>query len=221
MALVFIRALMSPALVGLLVGGGTFGLFVVTTAVVGRSLEAKTPPVEPSQVKPINLQQPQVQPLAASDYESLLKTKGKAMTVVNFWASWCGPCVEEFPELLAFRADEDIKKDTVFHFVSTDFESDMPDVLKFLKSQKVDFVTYRKIGPDQIFLDEVNKKWPAFLERIKKKSAKRKGSRAKFQGALPTTYIYDARGEILERFDGPVTKKQLKEAIQRFRKEKS
>jgi thiol-disulfide isomerase/thioredoxin len=36
--------------------------------------------------------------------QSLAQWKGKAL-VVNFWAPWCAPCVEEMPELAALAAD--------------------------------------------------------------------------------------------------------------------
>lgn len=59
-----------------------------------------------------------------SDYE------GK-IVLVNFWASWCAPCVKEFPALLKLAADN---KDIVLIALSSDLNEDA--IHKFLKRQK-------------------------------------------------------------------------------------
>lgn len=48
---------------------------------------------------------------------SLSDFKGKVV-LLNFWASWCGPCIKEFPGLL--QLTETFHKDVVFLAVSTD-----------------------------------------------------------------------------------------------------
>lgn len=60
--------------------------------------------------------------LKLSDY------KGK-MLIVNFWASWCNPCVEEFPSMV--RLAEKMKGDMVVIAVSTD--ENRKDIETFLK----------------------------------------------------------------------------------------
>jgi thiol-disulfide isomerase/thioredoxin len=57
--------------------------------------------------------------------------KGK-IVVLNFWASWCGPCVEEFPSLL--KLAEEMKGNLVLVAVSGD--SSEEDIHEFMKQLK-------------------------------------------------------------------------------------
>jgi thiol-disulfide isomerase/thioredoxin len=50
-------------------------------------------------------------------------------TVIHLWASWCGPCVGEVPELIEFAKNN---KDVVFIIVSLDDYQE--DIEKFMKS---------------------------------------------------------------------------------------
>jgi thiol-disulfide isomerase/thioredoxin len=53
--------------------------------------------------------------------------------ILNFWASWCAPCIVEFPELLRLAAEN--QKDTVFIALSSDIDKEA--MLRFL--EKVDY----------------------------------------------------------------------------------
>jgi thiol-disulfide isomerase/thioredoxin len=63
---------------------------------------------------------------------SLTKFKGK-LVVLNFWASWCDPCVSEFPSLL--KMIDHFKGDVILLGVSADYE--LVDIQKFLELFKV------------------------------------------------------------------------------------
>ena len=108
-------------------------------------------------------------------------TKGKVV-LYNFWATWCKPCVVEFPELVKlYKNYKD--KDFVIVFVSMDLPEDMKGkVTPFLEKQGVDFVTYYNDfkNPDQI-IDFYDKKW---------------------EGAIPSTYIYNKEGKLASKFVG-------------------
>ena len=66
------------------------------------------------------------------------------VVVLNFWASWCAPCVEEMPSLIQLQQRFKDKGVTVLG-VSIDVDGDAYH--KFLKDYKIDFLTVR--DPDQ------------------------------------------------------------------------
>lgn len=68
--------------------------------------------------------------------------KGKVL-IVNFWATWCGPCLEEVPSLIALS--KAMGEDLRILAVSGDFQKDEIDV--FLKS----FPEFRRPGIDLSF----------------------------------------------------------------------
>jgi thiol-disulfide isomerase/thioredoxin len=66
-------------------------------------------------------------PLSLKDY------RGKYV-LLDFWATWCGPCVEEIPHLLA--AHESFGKDPRFAMISLSLDASKDDVAKFLKDRE-------------------------------------------------------------------------------------
>ena len=58
------------------------------------------------------------------------------LTVVNFWASWCGPCVEEIPSLNRLREK---MKDSPFELISVDYAESKETISAFMKEVDVNF----------------------------------------------------------------------------------
>lgn len=108
-----------------------------------------------------------------------LQVNNDTVHIVNFWATWCGPCVEELPvfnELANYYARRKLK----ILLVSLD----MPDSLTSLEN----FVQKQGLKPEVILLDE-----PDFDSWINKVSPQ-------WQGSLPATIIYQGKQrELLER----------------------
>jgi len=87
------------------------------------------------------------------------REKGRVV-LVNFWATWCEPCREEFPSLSRLDAAYRGQGLTVLG-VSTDLASQTPGVEKFLAAQNPSFSNYHKKsgGDDQAFIDAVDRSW--------------------------------------------------------------
>ena len=86
------------------------------------------------------------------------KQKGKVV-LVNFWATWCVPCRQEFPDLVRLEKDYRARGVAVIG-VSTDFPKELPAVEKFLTKNQPDFPNYmKKSGDDQEFIESVDSKW--------------------------------------------------------------
>lgn len=63
-----------------------------------------------------------------------LSTLQDKIVIVNFWASWCDPCVEEFPSLMALL--KEFPKEVVLLAISADYN--MEDMNNFLKAFKAE-----------------------------------------------------------------------------------
>ncbi len=104
--------------------------------------------------------------------------------VVNFWASWCGPCRAEMPMLDAFARDNDDRLDLVG--VTVDFRPD--DATAFLDEVQVDFDSW--FDPDgQVLAREVSVR------------------------PMPTTLFVDPDGVVVHRHIGEITRDQLEQAV--------
>jgi len=94
--------------------------------------------------------------------------KGKDTTyVVNFWATWCGPCVEELPNFEKLQKDSMATPIKVL-LVSLDFKSK-------LQSQVIPFVSKNKLQSEVFVINEPDQQ--AFIEKVDKK----------WSGAIPAT----------------------------------
>lgn len=102
-----------------------------------------------------------------------LKNGGDTIYVVNFWATWCGPCVAELPYFEKLDSVYKDKKVKVI-LVSTDFRKDIDTRLK-------PFVEKRKLHSEVNFLDEIyDNEWIPKVDSA-------------WQGNIPATKIYNAK----------------------------
>lgn len=101
-----------------------------------------------------------------------LKPNGKPL-VVNFWATWCAPCIEEYPDLVKIDEEYGDKIDLVTVSLDdvADIDTGVPD---FLKRMKAEMPVYLLVSQDET----------ALIAKIRKD----------WSGGLPFTVIYGKDG---------------------------
>jgi thiol-disulfide isomerase/thioredoxin len=133
-----------------------------------------------------------VQMADAARLQDLLANDSQNLRLINVWATWCGPCVVEFPELVTVNR---MYRNRNFEFIS--ISADDPDqseaVLEFLKKQQASNANYHfnSLDRDQL-VDSIDPEW---------------------SGALPHTMLIKPGGKVLFRYTGEVDFLRLKRAI--------
>lgn len=165
--------------------GWLFALAIVGTAVG----QTKQPTPKPA-VGPL----PKVTKIDQVRYAELIKPQTKPL-LINFWATWCVPCREEFPDLV--KIDNDYKGKIDFITVSLDFEEELnTSVPQFLKEMKADMPTYLLITPDEsAAIAMISKEWG---------------------GGLPLTVLFAPNGQSVFFHQGVVKPAELRAAIDKL-----
>lgn len=102
----------------------------------------------------------QVKLLSLEDFDQRLASGKDTTFVVNFWATWCAPCVEELPHFEKLQAENSSLPLKVI-LVSVDAKSKISKVVDpFVKAHKLRSEVFIFEEPDQQkFIDHVDKNW--------------------------------------------------------------
>jgi len=124
--------------------------------------------------------------------KALAALKGKVV-VVNLWATWCGPCVAEFPDMVKLHNTYKARGLEVLA-VSVDEPEDRAKVVGFMQKQKAGFPAYiRAKGGVEKFVGALDGNW---------------------SGAVPVTYFYDRAGKRVGKpHTGLMTYKEFEAAV--------
>jgi len=110
------------------------------------------------------------------------------MVLINFWATWCKPCIKEMPTFV--RLQEKYKNDFIIIGVLFEKEKDKQKLLDFMKKYKVNFPI--TVGAENFVLakgfDDVQ--------------------------MIPESFLYTEEGFFIEKFIGEIKETKLENYIQ-------
>ena len=124
--------------------------------------------------------------------KDLLKNNSDKLRLINVWATWCGPCVTEFPDFITmnrmYRG-----RDFEFVTISADEPTKKDKALQFLRKKQASNTNYIfNIDDKYKLIEAIDPKW---------------------QGALPYTILVEPGGKIVYAKQGPIDPLKMKMMI--------
>lgn len=115
-------------------------------------------------------------------FSKLIKERKGKILLLNFWATWCIPCRDEFPDLVKI-ANKYQSQNVEVIGISADYQDEIESKIQpFLKSQHASFKNYVKnVEDDEGLINSINPEW---------------------SGALPATFVYGTDGVLRESHFG-------------------
>lgn len=133
---------------------------------------------------------PAAQSVSAAQFRTALQQQRGKVLVLNFWATWCVPCLREVPDLLKLETEYAARGVRLIGVAVDDPSPGAAQVEQFRSKYFPAFMTYARTGPEMDELASVID--PAWNE------------------VVPTTYILDRQGK-------PVARLQGKKSLDEFR----
>ena len=144
---------------------------------------------------------PVVSPIDTDALKGLVTQQRERPLLVNFWATFCDPCRDEFPDLV--KIDKDFR----------------PHSLEFVTVSLDDIDQIKTDVPK--FLNAMNATMPAYLLNVSDPEPAINFIDRRWQGDLPATYLYNEKGEVVYKHIGRVNTAELRQAIEKAVKKSS
>ena len=129
--------------------------------------------------------------LSYSELKPLLNQSDDKVHVVNFWATWCAPCIKELPYFEALNK----RKNVEVLLVSLDFP-------KHKQSRLLPFISKNKLQSKIVLLDDADENY--WINDIN----------ANWSGAIPATLIYNSQKR--DFYERSFTKNELLNLVESF-----
>lgn len=130
--------------------------------------------------------------ISAAGIATVVKNHSDRLRMINLWATWCGPCVAEFDDLVTLNR---LYRDRGLEFVSisADDPANKDKALKFLQRKQSSGTNYIYTGDDKYkMIEAVDPKW---------------------DGALPYTMLVDPDGKVVYSHQGAIDIEEVKKVI--------
>jgi len=139
------------------------------------------------------VQSQNIEYIKVPELEKILKNPDNKLFVINFWASWCAPCIKEYPHFEKVSEEYDPAK-VEFIMISLDFPSQVEkELLPFLKKNKSSLKVAVMMDVDyNSWIDKVDASW---------------------QGEIPATLIFNNMKKMRHFRSGEIDESGLKKMI--------
>ena len=127
------------------------------------------------------------QTVTPADLSALVAKQHGHVVVVNFWATWCPPCLREFPDLAKVYQDYHARGVDILG-VSMNADDELTDIDAFVAKFAPPFTLYRAASTEDTFLKGVLDSW---------------------YGEMPMTLIFDKNGKLARTHKKPLTYTEL------------
>ena len=137
-----------------------------------------------------------VVPIDQKELHTIIDHRNGSILFLNIWATWCKPCMEEFPDIIKLAEEYQKEKSHVeFILVSADYPDEIDSqIIPFLK--KFPSIPFRVYVADfesqEQFINSFNKEW---------------------SGAIPATFLYRADGSQAKMLLGQHSYDQFKKEV--------
>jgi thiol-disulfide isomerase/thioredoxin len=143
------------------------------------------------------LQAQDLEKIGIPELEKILASPDDVLHVVNFWATWCPPCVTELPhfEKLSIEYKD---KGVKFILISLDFPSQ-------IDSRLIPFLKTNKITADVRVMTNLD--YSSWIEKVD----------AGWQGNIPVTLVFNNAGKVKYFHPSEVTEQELRDLIIKYK----
>ncbi|MEM0940343.1 MAG: TlpA disulfide reductase family protein [Bacteroidota bacterium] len=132
-----------------------------------------------------------VEPIKFTKLQEKILSSNSELTVFNFWATWCAPCIKELPHFETLNSKDNVK----VYLVSLDFPDQLDKVRKFISK--------KNLNSEVLFLDE--KDPDTYISKVSQE----------WSGAIPATLFVTDLGKTFF-YEKAFDKEELEKTVNEY-----